>query len=329
MARVSGHHDQMEQPETNAASAYHTAVMADKPVAFWSLSHFDHETTPTKVRGEGEACGQPNGLLFGDPCDVDGELLGDTKPTVEHVGLKPIDASTEKGLKFTGAHNQAIKIPEHELINLKSDGYTERTVELWFKAEDPGATDRFIYAEGSEDFSGLSMYVNDNGGIKLNMFVWDHENDENEFGTPFIMSQPISCPIVYGVSYYVAMQFDSAAHTFSGHIGSPRDPASNSTSALTKCGAMEDMPSDVRLQHHGNSNGNAVIGGLYESARVNGGTLHEDDTYAGGTRTLQVGGGEENADTHNFKGSIGDVAIYNKALTMAELEAHFEAAQIA
>jgi len=60
------------EPSPASALTYEASVLASRPVAYWSLGNIGGG----KARGLGAACGQPGGVEFGDPCRVDGNILG-------------------------------------------------------------------------------------------------------------------------------------------------------------------------------------------------------------------------------------------------------------
>jgi len=315
VATVSEHFGQQpkgvvaEQPTTveekpkpvppTSSTAYADAVMDSDPVAFWTMG----DVGGGRSHGKGRACGQPNGLKFGDPCQVDGQILGAPKLK---SGLVPSNRAS-KAMEFSGADNEEVLIPDNELINVDALGYTARTVELWFQSGSPGTINRTIYCEGNEAHSGLNMYVkeDDEGKLRLYMFAWDRGNHDSEFGTTLINPDPISCPIKKDTPYYVAMEFNAPegkAASFTGYIKAP-----NSGAELALCGQLTDIPVDVRLRHHGHGGGNAIIGGIHTTSRASG--------------TVQMLG-----TSHNFKGSVNDVALYNRALPKEELLKHYNAA---
>lgn len=317
MAQVGGHYERQappgmqitgEDPGTTAAptaaptpapptssSAYMDAVLASDPVGYWSMG----DVGGGKARGQGRACGQPGGLLFGDPCFVDGAILGSPQM---RSGLVPSNTANQAML-FSGNDNEEVKIPDSHYINTNETGYDQRTVELWFESASIGGINRTIYCEGNEAHSGLSMYVKDDdmGDTRLYMFAWDRGNHENEFGTVLINPAPISCAIEKQKAYYVAMEFNAHNQSFMAWIKHP------DSSELELCGITADLPVNVRLRHHGHGGGNAVIGGIHTSSRA-------------------AGDAQMVGSSHNFNGIIDEVAIYNRALPKAELIAHIEAA---
>lgn len=282
-----------------SSTAYADAVMDSDPVAFWTMG----DVGGGRSHGKGRACGQANGLKFGDPCLVDGHIIGAPKLK---IGLVPSNRAN-KAMEFSGSDNEEVRIPDHELINVDALGYTARTVELWFQSRSPGTINRTIYCEGNEAHSGLNMYVkeDDDGKLRLYMFAWDRGNHDSEFGTTLINPDPISCPIKKDTPYYVAMEFNAPpnkAGSFTGYVKAP-----NSGAELELCGQLTDIPVNVRLRHHGHGGGNAIIGGIHTSSRASG--------------IVQMLG-----KTHNFKGRVNDVALYNRALPKEELLRHYNAA---
>lgn len=281
------------------SSAYAESVMSSHPIGYWSMAdaRIDQEGDVTTVRtsAQGRACGVPGGLAAGDPCLVDGEVQG--SPALRN-GLLPSNG-VNKAMNFSGADNEEVVIPDSHWINTDATGYRERTVELWFETDTPGDVNRTLYCEGNEQHSGLSMYVHEDNSLNvwLNMFAWDRGNHDAEFGTTLVNPDPIRCAIQKETPYYVVMEFNGKNHSFTGYIGRPQG-------GVELCGRI-DIPLNVRLRHHGHGGGNAVIGGINVSSRASGHV-------------------EMLADSHNFKGSVDEVAIYNRALNYSEILAHWD-----
>jgi len=282
--------------EPTSSSAYPDSVMASHPDAYWSMGDI---VTGNRLGGQGKACGQSGGLEFGDPCIVNGRIVG--SPVLKS-GLVPSN-TVNKAMEFSGKDNELVVIPDDQLINTNQLGYNERTVELWFETKEPGSESRVIFTQGNQQHSGISLYVYQDakGDISLNMFTWDRGNHENEFGTKLVTPHPISCPISKDTAYYVVMQFNAPTRSFTGWIKAP-----NSGLHMHECGKIT-LPVNAHLTHTGHMGGNAVIGGIRTTSRATG--------------TEQMDGKE-----HNFKGVVDEVAIYNRILPMDELLRHYSAA---
>lgn len=298
-----------QTPAVTTSLAYPVAVLEDHPVAYWSLSD---EAGKKAVAHDGDtgttwrltACGgNAAGTDFGDACEVDADIA--SAVAMGSAGLIPTNTA-DKAMTFDGTAASQVLIPENEFINLRTLGYTARTVELWFKAGDltaGGSVPRTVYEEGSAAITGINIYVKDGGAgatDSLYMYAWDRGNSDVEFGTAFINKDPLTCKFPKGSANYVAFVFSAADNKYSGYIGSGTD-------AVTLCGEVTGLPNDAHLRHHGNSVGNAVIGGVQVDTRTDWQT-------------------KVDATANNFVGTIDEVAIYNTALSQAQLSVHRAAA---
>jgi len=220
-------------------------------------------------------------------------------------------------MDFSGAVNEEVVVPDHADVNSNSQGYTQKTVELWFNAlaeEDSNEHNRTMVCLGNGAESGLNVFVSESaaGQLELRMFVWDRDNHDSEYGTALVNPEPISCAITKGTTYYAALVFNgkgdngadteaAPARTVTGYIGQG--------GTLTKCGEITDLPIGIRLKHV--NDGEMVIGGIATSTRTSGTDLVEHNSV------------DDSQNVHNFKGAIDDVAVYNRPLKMTELEEHF------
>jgi len=280
------------------SDAYSKAVLKSKPVAYWQLG----ELSGNRADAQGPACGQDGGVSFGDPCAIAGNILG--TPALGANSLIPSNTN-DKAISFDGSSNQEVVIPDSAFLNTNDEGYLARTVELWFEAGDLGGINRTVYEEGNAPHAGLSIYASDSGTTtELFMYAWDRGNNEVDFGTSLINPDPIRCAIQKDTPYYVALVFSNADLAVTGYI---KRPTSNK---VELCGKMTGLPKSVKLRHHGHGGGNAIIGGVQGTARATG--------------TTQMDG-----NSHNFVGTIDEVAVYNRALPESELQAHVIAASTA
>lgn len=277
------------------SDAYSKAVLKSKPVAYWQLG----DLSGNRADAQGPACGQDGGVSFGDPCAIAGRILG--TPTLGANSLIPSNTN-DKAISFDGSSNQEVVIPDSAFLNTNDQGYLARTIELWFEAGDLGGINRTVYEEGNAPHCGLSIYASDSGSTtELFMYAWDRGNNEVEFGTTLVNPDPIRCAIQKDTPYYVALVFSNADLTVTGYI---KRPTSNK---VELCGQMTGLPTSVKLRHHGHMGGNAIIGGVQGTTRATG--------------TTQMDG-----NSHNFVGTIDEVAVYNRALPKGELQAHVSAA---
>lgn len=321
--RREGRSQQLALDQTSTdSSAYYDAVMASTPQGYWTMQTVtkvwgNDATSLTKASGQGEACGVAGWEAAGDSCTVNGGVFG--TPT-QVAGLIPSNTAN-KAMSFDGSDNEEVRIPDHALINTKSDGYSERTVELWFKADAPGSVQRVIYSEGNEAHSGLSMYVQEDNSsaldLTLKMFAWDRGNHDREFGTALVLPNAISCTIVEDTPYYVVMQFNAPNRSFTGWI----KPLASDGADMELCGQQTQLPVGVRLTH--TSGGKATIGGVQLSSRARGGA---SDILCGESTDANC---QTAGQGHGFKGVIDEVAIYNRIVPNSELDQHFAAAPVA
>lgn len=289
--------------QDDTSGTYAAAVLASNPVAYWNLA----DPVGAKASGQGPACGQPGGLEFGDPCFVAGDIHG--SPQLGQPGL--ISNNADKAITFDGTADQEIVIPDNEYININASGYLARTVELWFKMGDhPVNMNRTIFEEGTAGHSGVNIYVGTDSAnaSELFMYAWDRGNDATDrvdFGDRLIVPKPLRCPIQKGKAYYAAFVFDSANNEMSGWIKHPDN------SNVEPCGAKLQLPFNSVIGHHGHGAGNAIIGGVQGDTRWDGIT------------------GTTSAASHNFVGTIDEVAIYNRALPQSEMQVHTTTAESA
>jgi len=258
----------------------------------------------TLACGFGPACSGNGGMAFGDPCRVDATLMGATRPT-SVAGLIST-CNTDKATSFSGAADEEVVMPDNLMINTAPAGYTTRTIELWFQvpAAGAGAGARSIYAEGNQDHSGLNLYVEeDTAGVHLWAYAWDRANSDSEFGTTLVAPDPIGCSITKDQPYYAAMVFDAPSRVFRTYI--------SGASGVSVCGENTDLPVGVLLKHHEDGGGGKpTLGGIEVSSRTNG-----------------LDSGNVTGSAHNFQGIIDEAAIYNRALPLTELQAHYSLAQ--
>jgi len=298
-----------QTPAATTSLAYPVAVLEDHPVAYWSMSDLVGNKAVAHDGDTGTtwrltACGgNAAGTDFGDACEVDADIA--SAVAMGSAGLIPTNTA-DKAMTFDGTAASQVLIPENEFINLRTLGYTARTVELWFKAGDltaGGSNSRTVYEEGSAAHTGVNIYVKDGGAgatDSLYMYAWDRGNSDVEFGTALINPTPLTCTFPKGSANYVAFVYSAADNKYSGYIGSAGD-------AVKLCGEVTLLPNGSKLRHHGHSVGNAVIGGVQVDTRTDAATKVE-------------------AVANNFVGTIDEVAIYNTALTLAQLKLHRAAA---
>jgi hypothetical protein len=177
--------------------AYEAEVVADNPVGYWRLNESDNTEA---ALSEGAAGG------------VDGTYEGGV--TVGQSSLLP-SVSGNTAARFDATQQQAVAVPNHLLINeplaAPNDGvaaYPQRTIELWFNADD--TTGRQVIYEQGGGSNGFNLYVEDG---ELVIGAWKTSNDGPDFGTKFA-----SAPVTAGQDHHAVLVLDDATDQFTGYL---------------------------------------------------------------------------------------------------------------
>ncbi len=166
-------------------------TLADGPIAYWRLGELSG-TTAVNLGSIGTAVNgtYSDGVTLG----AGGLLIGDPDTAAEFDGI-----------------DDQVKIPDHYLINTGGP-YTQRTVELWFNADDV-ATRQVLYEEGGTT-RGLNVYL-DSGSLYVN--GWNVANDDSGATTPWGPLY-VSTPVAPSTRHQVALVFDQTAGTIVGYL---------------------------------------------------------------------------------------------------------------
>lgn len=106
---------------------------------------------------------------------------------------------------FFDGVNDRVRLQNRPEINTNGAGYPEKTIELFFNAEDVNDGRQVLYEQGGTG-NALSIYL-DNGRVYTTV------RDAGDFG-PF----DISAKVESGKSYHVALTLDAPNSTFTGYL---------------------------------------------------------------------------------------------------------------
>lgn len=290
-------HASATDPDATDADPYEAAVKHDDPVAYYRFDgNVDDEMTPSVIatkHGDPQA-GYVNGIPAVNFTHANQALHLEEAATPEEVTLA-----------------------DSTLINTKSAGYSKRTIEFWFRADDLGTPaeleNQTIFEEGGGT-RGISIFVGREDAQHARIYAFMYNRKEKKFGTSTVDPVGISCPISEASSYYFAFVFDATNEDGGGNA----DPmyrayiAPFNESDIDDCGSVvhigeeagksESWKSEVKFHKHG---GDISIGG------VDGSTRHSAS--------------EKVTSASRFIGVIDEFAIYNKAVSRERLLAHFTA----
>jgi len=173
-----------------AMDPYETQVLTDTPVAYWRLN---------------ESAASQAALSEGTLAAVDGTYQN--TPAVGQASLVP-DVAANAAVAFDAAQSQFIAIPD-SAINTSSN-IPQRTVELWFNADDP--TGRQVLFEEGGTTTGLNLYL-EGGDVVVGAWRGRGTNQFAKF---------ISAPVVAGETNHLVLVLDGAGSTMTGYLnGSP------------------------------------------------------------------------------------------------------------
>lgn len=272
-----------------SAQSYADLVLADNPIAYWQLD----DVAQGGVSNIGTAPDISGTAVGGEFLELGVPGLADPdNPAIRFGGLDE-DQFFDTGAIF----GSRVDIADNVLTN-SGGPYTEKTIELWFSADDVNPFGQQIIYEQGGATRGMSIYVfdgevvggvhnsnNDNGGVSSPWPGGTGAERELAF---------VSAPIEANTPYHFALVYDGDDDGFEG--------------TLT-----------------GYLNGESIgtVGGL--------GTLfaHTDNTHiGGGMETLFEDGGigtDIDLETAYFEGVIDDVALYNRALSAGRIGVHLGA----
>lgn len=114
------------------------------------------------------------------------------------------DNQSETSAFFDGV-NDRVRLQNRPEINTNGAGYPEKTIELFFNAEDVNDGRQVLYEQGGTG-NAISIYL-DNGSVYVTA------RDAGDFG-PF----DISAQVESGKTYHVALTLDAPNSTFTGYL---------------------------------------------------------------------------------------------------------------
>jgi hypothetical protein len=302
------------RPPVACQAWYETAVRDSNASAFYPCN----EVVGTVLHGYGPACGQPGWDRFGDPCDVNGHILG--SPGFASTDLFDCGVSDDHSTSLVGDHPihfqgaQYMSLKHAGALDSDQSGYAEKTIEFWMKPTSCDATPASVLRAGHVDYNGLNIYLKsvtaaDNSTkCHLHMFAWNHVGDNEGhqvFGlyddTHNVNAVPLSCEVEVDNVYYVSFVFQQQS-VGSHYVGYIKKPGSGT---VEECGHVGGLEIDSKFGDI--SEGNQVI------------TIGGSD---GKTRTSA----SEETDSGYFQGYIQWVAFYNHALSELDMNRHLDAA---
>lgn len=160
-------------------------ILADNPDLYYKLD----ETSGTTAVNYGTAGATLNGVYQGGTGQKAGNLyFSDIANSASFDGI-----------------NDRITLPNNNLINTDPAGYPEKTLELFFKAEDVNSGRQVLYEQGGGS-NAISIYI-DSGQVRV------VARDAGDFG-PF----DVKANIKSGEVYHVALTIDSPNSLFTGYL---------------------------------------------------------------------------------------------------------------
>ena len=255
-----------------ALDAYETAVQADDPIAYWRLNN-------TAGDGAANVAAGPAGITLGNA------VTGLVQNNVDRTAAALVGQS-DTCAHFDGSTDTMVSLPDNAGINTTAVG--QRTIELWFNAEDVNAR-RVLFEEGGKT-NGLNVYLEDDAGSSttgvLTIGAWTKLSDtetQNDF-------RQIS-GITPGSTHHVVLVYDATADdSMVGYLDG------------VAFGGFEGI--DAIAAH----TGNCAIGGMDNDSRFDNGTATGDQKSGNG---------------YFFQGRIDEVALYNAPLTTRQVQTHF------
>jgi|GEM_PF-5433141 len=271
---------------TSNAQSYEDLVLADNPIAYWRLD----DEAQGGIVNLGTAPGISATATGGDFLETGAPGLADPdNPAMRFLGLDE-DQFFDTGA-FAGGR---VDIADNALTN-SGGPYTEKTVELWFNADNVNPDSQQMLFEQGGSTRGISIYVYENEVVAG---LHNSANDDGGAATPWPGGTGgdrelalVKAPIEANTTYHLAMVYDGDADGFEG-----------------------------TLTGYLNGESMGVVEGL---GRL---FAHTDDTHiGGGVQTLFEDGGvgtDIDRELRYFQGVIDDVALYNRALSAGRIGVH-------
>lgn len=257
-----------------AVAQYDAMILEAEPFAYWRLGDDDGETFP----------------LY----DGVGTEIEATAENVEFGADSLVPGETNGAARFNGV-DSLIRVPDDGQTN-SGGPYEEKSVELWFSADDALTETPQVLFEVGGTTRGLAMYVHDGSVF---MGAWNRANDDGGVSSPWMNPEPETGPDENSI--YVSREIESET-VYHAALVMDGDPA-GFTGTFT--GYLNGVP-------FGTQTG---VGQIFN---------HGDDMGIGGmdTNIWLVDGTNPGGDGLYFSGLIDEVALYNTALTPAQIENH-------
>jgi len=250
----------------HCVAAYSDVVLADSPIAYWKLD----ETSGTTATNDGSLGTSANATYIG----------GHTK------GEASIAGGTGTSVLFSGGYVS----PGHVNGINRSGPFTQKTIELWFRAN--SVAGRQVLFEQGGGIRGLNIYLD---GADLYVAGWNRANDDGggpaaPWGTPTPIFVTLFGAVTTNTEYHVVLVMNGDSSGTNGTI----------TGYLN--GVPFGQQTGVGLLWNHNP---AVIGDATAGTR-----FHDNNTET---------------NNRDFDGHIDEVALYNTALTQPQVLLHFQA----
>ena len=173
---------------------YADTVLADGPVAYWRL---------------GEASGS-------SAFDASGNNIIAAYVGGPNLGMPALVSATPDPAVGLDGVDDAVYVPQSSLINLGLPR-SERTVEIWFRADDTTST-QILFEEGGLS-RGLSMYVS---GGELWFGGWNPTNDgPNSAWGPLFFSTPVTSGATHHAVMVLEGEIEGFLDGFSAGVSGP------------------------------------------------------------------------------------------------------------
>jgi hypothetical protein len=249
------------------------SVQTDEPYAYWLLDEVEGTTDLKNSGTEVVSANYSGSLTLGQP------------------GLSDPNRSA---VRFAGSDG-LVQVPNNNFMNVTGP-WEEKTIELWFSADEADTLDEQVLFEQGGTTRGLNIYIREN---KVFVGGWNAANNDNETapwpgGTD--LSDPanalfVSAPIDSNTAYHVALVMDGDA-----------EPGS----------FMGTLTGYLNGEVFGEETG---VGRLFEAT---------NDSSIGATsaQTFFDTGRNQSASTNNFVGVIDEVALYNHVLAAEVIFQH-------
>ncbi len=271
---------------TCSAQDYADLVLADNPIAYWRLD----DGAQGAISNIGTAPAISATAVGGDFLETGAPGLADPDNPAMRFGGLDLDQFDETGVIAGGRVN----IADNALTN-SGGPWSEKTVELWFSADNADPDSQQIIFEQGGSTRGISIYVFENEVVAG---LHNSNNDDGGLSTPWPGGTGgerelafVKAPIEADTPYHLALVYDGDEDGFEGTLTGYLNGES--------MGTVEGL------------------GRLF---------AHTDDTHiGGGMQTLFEDGGvgtDVDLELRFFEGVIDDVALYNRALSAGRIGVH-------